>query len=385
MNIYEYQTKDLFRAYDISVPKGYVVESEDQIEKTLRRIETDQAVIKAQIHAGGRGKAGGVQVVDSMSKGIEVAKALLNKPLVTHQTSEEGIMVKTLYFEEACEIESEWYLSLTFNRQESCVTLVFSAYGGVDIESQDASKISKINIDPLEGLSKEGVLNLLDDVKVSNQIKKAFVDLVEKLYTLYLDKDALLIEINPLVISKENKLVALDGKMTIDDNALFRQEDLKDLQDDTRHEREREASNYGLSYVNLEGNIACMVNGAGLALATLDTLWLHGGKAANFLDVGGSASPDQIEKAFEIILKDDKVEGIFINIFGGIMKGEYIAEAIIQSFKDNNKKIPIVLRLEGSGSEAGRHMLEKENIDVIFVDSLDEGAEKIVTEIGGSN
>lgn len=389
MNIHEYQAKAILRQYSINVPNGYLVEKEDEITKALNRIETPVAVIKAQVHAGGRGKAGGVKLVKSISEGVEVSKKMLNSQLVTHQTTAQGVKVRKIYIEEGCQIKSEYYLSFVLDRDCSQIMLICSKAGGMDIEAvaeETPEHIRKATIDPILGL-KDYVLNdIADMLGLPKEAKQDFFNTVKGLYNIYLSKDCNMIEINPLVLSESHEIICLDCKMDFDDNALYRHPDLLELRDiDEMDPKEVKASEYDLSYIALDGNIGCMVNGAGLAMATLDAISAAGGRPANFLDVGGSASEENITKAFEIIVSDPDVRGIFVNIFGGIMQCDVIAKGIIGATRSLDLHIPLVVRLEGSNEVEGKRLLDESGLNIKQVDNLDQGATVVVDLCGGQN
>lgn len=387
MHIHEYQAKGLLREYGVQVLNGFLVENMNQLEPALRRIETDVAVIKAQVHTGGRGKAGGVKLVKSMTEALEAGKNMLHSRLVTHQTTDEGVLVRKLYIEEGCDIDREYYLSFILDRNQSCITIIASPFGGMDIEEvalNNPEGIYKLPIDVEYGIKEYEIMALIQSLGLPKAVHGEFKRIMKSIYKLYLDRDCNMIEINPLVLSKDENLVALDAKIDFDDNALYRQEDnwlLRDI--DEIDVKELEASEYGLSYISLDGHIACMVNGAGLAMATIDGITAAGGIPANFLDVGGSASSDNIAKAMEIILGDDQVKGIFINIFGGIMKCDVVANGLIKATADKEINIPIVVRLEGTNEYEGKALLLSSKLNVDIVKSLDEGARKIVALCGG--
>lgn len=383
MNIHEYQAKDILRSYKVNVPKGEIASSSEEIIRKLRFIESDIVAIKAQIHAGGRGKAGGVKIAASMSEAIEAANEMLNKKLITKQTSSEGQLVRTIYMEEGCSIKNELYLSLLIDRETSSVIIIGSTEGGMDIEevSEDnPSSIIKLPIDAYLGIHPFQIKYLSNKLNIPKENQNDFSTLLSNLYKCFIEKDLSMLEINPLVITTDNKLTPLDVKMTFDDNALkFRHEDIQALRDIyEENPMDYEAKKHGLSYVSLDGNIACLVNGAGLAMATMDSIYSVGGSPANFLDVGGSATKEMISKSIEIILSDKNVCGIFINIFGGIMKCDTIAQGIIEAMLSNGVDIPLVVRLEGNNVEIGNKLLENSKLNIITANSMDEGSKKIV-------
>ena len=383
MNIHEYQAKDILRSYKVNVPKGEIASSSEEIIRKLRFIESDIVAIKAQIHAGGRGKAGGVKIATSMSEAIEAANEMLNKKLITNQTSPEGQLVRTIYMEEGCSIKNELYLSLLIDRETSSVIIIASTEGGMDIEevSEDnPNSIIKLPIDAYLGIQPFQIKYLSNKLSIPKEIQNDFSALLSNLYKKKKKKDLSMLEINPLVITTDNTLTALDVKMAFDDNALkFRHQDIQALRDIYEENPiDYEAKKHDLSYVSLDGNIACLVNGAGLAMATMDSIYSAGGSPANFLDVGGSATKEMISKSIEIILSDKNVRGIFINIFGGIMKCDTIAQGIIEAMLSNGVDIPLVVRLEGNNVEIGNKLLENSKLNIITADSMDEGSKKIV-------
>lgn len=383
MNIHEYQSKLILSAYGIAVPNGFLIENIDDAERIARKIKTDFAVVKAQIHAGGRGKSGGVVVAKSIDDVIEASKKLLNQPLVTHQTGPEGEVVRKLYIEEGCHFKQEFYFSLILNREKACLTYILSKAGGMEIENVPKNEILFLNIDESIELDNESINQAVSFLNIDEKhIKRLMINTKKCL----IEKEALMIEINPLVQTNTGELIALDAKLNFDDNALFRHPDIEGLRDDSNvNQLELEANDCGLAYIKLEGNIGCLVNGAGLAMATMDAISMVGGEAANFLDVGGSADVEKVTKGFDILLKDSNVQGIFVNIFGGIMKCDTIALGIVKALKHSNRKLPIVVRLEGNRADYGRFILEESEYLVEAVTTMDECAIKIVNhvKIGG--
>ncbi len=382
MNIHEYQAKALLKKYNVNALNGFLVEDLMDLEAKIRRIETDVAVIKAQIHAGGRGKAGGVRLAKTFTEAVEAGKALLGSTLVTHQTGDQGQKVRKVYVEEGCDIKKEFYLSVVLDRASSGIAIVASSEGGVDIETVSEERpeaILKLEIDPLIGVRAFHIRRIAATFGISGALLPGLSVLVHGLYQCFVERDAEMIEINPLVVTQSGEWVALDAKMCFDDNALFRNPEIESLRDfDEEDPKEIEASAYGLSYVALSGNIACLVNGAGLAMATMDAIKLSGGSPANFLDVGGSASEEMVKKALTIILSDEQVEGIFVNIFGGIMKCDTIARGIVEAMAESPKKVPLVVRLEGNRVKEGKAFLSDSGLFVASADSMDEGADLIV-------
>lgn len=382
MNIHEYQAKALLKRYGVPVPNGRVIYDSKDATKAAWSIETEIAVVKAQIHAGGRGKAGGVKIAHSIEEVEGFAKELLGNKLITHQTGPKGREVRAVLIEEGCAIHQEYYLAFTLDRAAAKVALIASSSGGMDIEEvakDSPEKIIKAMIDPLIGLSEFQARSICFQLNMPLEYIHDMVLLMKNLYRCFMDKDCLLLEINPLVTTKDHRVIALDAKMNFDENGLFRNQDLLEFRDfHEEDEKETEASQYGLSYISLDGNIGCMVNGAGLAMGTMDMIKFHGGNPANFLDVGGSASEEKVTQAFRIILSDEKVQGIFVNIFGGIMKCDIIAKGIVNGVKEVGLKVPLVVRLEGTNVEQGKEILEQSNLNIVTARTMGEGAEKIV-------
>lgn len=386
MNIHEYQGKQLLRDYGVAVSKGRVAFSPKDAMAVAKEIGTLPIVVKAQIHAGGRGKAGGVKIVKSLDEVRAVAAELIGKQLVTHQTGSEGQEVKRLLVEEGIDIEKEFYIGLVVDRATDRVTLMGSAEGGVEIEEVAASNPEKIFyevIDPVVGLVPFQARRMAFNMEIPSNLVNKAVSFFLGLYKVFSEKDASIVEINPLVVTKDERVLALDAKFNFDDNATFRHKDIMELRDfDEEDPKEIEASKYDLSYISLDGNIGCMVNGAGLAMATMDTIHFYGGEPANFLDVGGGAKKEKVAAAFKIILSDPKVKGIFVNIFGGIMKCDVIAEGVIEAAKEVGLQVPLVVRLEGTNVERGKALLKESGINIVSADSMAEGAKKIVELIG---
>lgn len=385
MNIHEYQAKAILSSYGIPIPEGGVAYTPDEAVQTARDMPEQSSplwVVKAQIHAGGRGKAGGVILTRSLDEVKKAAEKLLHKRLITHQTDPRGQEVKRIYVEQGCSIERELYLSLTLDRSSGLLSFITSASGGVDIEEiakNHPEKIFKISIDPVVGVQDYQVRKLSFSLNLEQKMFKYFDLLLKNLYDAFIQTDASLIEINPLVITTAEDLVALDAKFSFDPNALFRHPQIEVLRDEDEEDpTEKEAKKYGLSYVKLDGNIGCMVNGAGLAMATMDIIQLYGAKPANFLDVGGGADQDKVKAAFKLILADPNVEAILINIFGGIMRCEIIAEGIVAAAKETNLSVPIVVRLQGTNKELGKEILSSSNLPIIAADNLEEAAIKVV-------
>ncbi|MEO4053540.1 ADP-forming succinate--CoA ligase subunit beta [Solibacillus sp. CAU 1738] len=386
MNIHEYQGKEILRKYGVAVPKGKVAFSPDEAVKVAKEIGANVTVVKAQIHAGGRGKAGGVKIAKNLDEVRSYAKELIGKILVTHQTGPEGKEVKRLYIEEGSDIRKEYYLSLVLDRATSRVTMMGSEEGGMDIEEvaeETPEKIFKEIIDPVTGLQPFQARRMAFNMNIPAKLVNKAVNLMLGLYQAFIDKDASIVEINPLVVTGSDEVMALDAKFNFDGNALYRHKDIVELRDfDEEDPKEIEASKYDLSYISLEGNIGCMVNGAGLAMATMDTISYYGGKPANFLDVGGGATAEKVTEAFKIILSDVNVKGIFVNIFGGIMKCDIIAEGVITAAKEVGLAVPLVVRLEGTNVELGKQLLNESRLNIVAADSMADGAQKIVELVG---
>ncbi|MCP1144029.1 ADP-forming succinate--CoA ligase subunit beta [Lysinibacillus endophyticus] len=386
MNIHEYQGKEILRKYGVAVPNGRVAFSPEEAVKVAKELGSNVTVVKAQIHAGGRGKAGGVKIAKNLEEVRTYAKELLGKILVTHQTGPEGKEVKRLYIEEGSDIEKEYYLSFILDRATSRVTLMGSEEGGMDIEEvaeKTPEKIFKEVIDPVTGLLPFQARRMAFNMNIPSKLVNKAAKLMLGLYEAFIDKDASILEINPLVVTGNGEVMALDAKFNFDSNALYRHKDIIELRDfDEEDPKEIEASKYDLSYISLDGNIGCMVNGAGLAMATMDTISYYGGQPANFLDVGGGATTEKVTEAFKIILSDPQVKGIFVNIFGGIMKCDVIAEGVIAAAKQVGLEVPLVVRLEGTNVERGKELLNASGLNIVAADSMADGAEKIVRLVG---
>lgn len=382
MNIHEYQGKEIFRSMGVAVPKGRVAFTAEEAVEKAKELDTEIYVVKAQIHAGGRGKAGGVKIAKSLSEVETYANELLGKQLVTHQTGPEGKEVKRLYIEQGCDIQKEYYVGFVIDRATDRITLMASEEGGTEIEEVAAKtpeKIFKETIDPVVGLSPYQARRIAFNINIPKEsINKAAKFLIS-LYNVFIEKDCSIVEINPLVTTGEGEVLALDAKINFDDNALFRHKDIQELRDlEEEDPKEIEASKYDLSYIALDGDIGCMVNGAGLAMATMDTINHFGGNPANFLDVGGGATKEKVTEAFKIILGDDNVKGIFVNIFGGIMKCDVIAEGIVAAVKEVELTLPLVVRLEGTNVERGKEILNESGLAIEPAATMAEGAQKIV-------
>ena len=382
MNIHEYQGKAIFRSMGVAVPEGRVAFTvEEEVEKA-KELDSNVYVVKAQIHAGGRGNAGGVKIAKSLSEVETYAKELLGKTLVTHQTGPEGKEIKRLYIEEGCDIQKEYYVGFVIDRATDRVTLMASEEGGTEIEkvaAETPEKIFKETIDPVVGLAPYQARRIAFNINIPKEsINKAAKFLVS-LYNVFIEKDCSIVEINPLVTTGDGQVLALDAKLNFDDNALFKHKDIQELRDlEEEDPKEIEASKYDLSYIALDGDIGCMVNGAGLAMATMDTINHFGGNPANFLDVGGGATKEKVTEAFKIILGDENVKGIFVNIFGGIMKCDIIAEGIVAAVKEVELTLPLVVRLEGTNVERGKEILNESGLAIEPAATMAEGAQKIV-------
>ena len=385
MNIHEHQAKDILKKFGAEVPNGEPIFSLDEIDEKFKKIKTDKVVLKAQIHAGGRGKAGGVKIVDNLEQLKEEAKNLLGKVLVTHQTGPQGREVKRLYIEEASDISKEFYLSCLVDRASSKIAFISSAEGGMDIEevaNKTPEKITTTRVSLCKGLTKEDITQVLKPYQLPSESIEQAEKLIQSIFKTLLNTDANLIEVNPLILTKENQVLCLDAKINFDANALYRHPDILELRDfDEEDPAEIEASKYDLAYIKLDGEIGCMVNGAGLAMATMDIIKLYGSEPANFLDVGGGATKEKVSAAFNIILSDKNVKGILINIFGGIMRCDVIAEGVIAAAKETNLSVPLVVRLAGTKFEEGKKILEQSGLKIIPANDLSEAAQKIVEAI----
>lgn len=383
LNIHEYQGKEILALNGVSVPRGKVAFTVDEAILAAELLNSDVWVVKAQIHAGGRGKAGGVKVAKSLAEVKQYASEILGTTLVTHQTGPEGKVVKRLLIEEGCRIKKEYYIGFVVDRSTSRVVLMASEEGGTEIEEvaeKHPEKIIKEVIDPVTGLTSFQARRVAFAINIPNaQINKA-VSFMTGLYRVFIEKDCSIAEINPLVLTEEGNIMALDAKLNFDSNALYRHKDIVAYRDlDEEDEKELEASKFDLSYISLTGNIGCMVNGAGLAMATMDIVKHYGGEPANFLDVGGGATAEKVTEAFKIILSDSSVKGIFVNIFGGIMKCDVIATGIVEAARQVSLQVPLVVRLEGTNVELGQKILKESGIDIVSAGSMADGAKKIVT------
>ena len=388
MNIHEHQAKELLQGFGVAVPKGIAAFTVDEAVSAAKKLGSNVTVVKAQIHAGGRGKAGGVKVVTSAAEVKTEAQRILGSTLVTHQTGPAGKEVQRLYIEEGCDIATELYLSMLVDRGSNQITIIASTEGGMDIEAVAAEtpeRILTISIDPATGLKPHHIRSVANALKLTGTTAKQASGFLSGIYSTFTELDASLVEINPLVVTSSGDLLALDAKMSFDDNALFRQKDVLALRDLTEEdEREVKASEFDLNYIKLDGTIGCMVNGAGLAMATMDIIKLEGGEPANFLDVGGSATTERVTEAFKIILSDKNVEGILVNIFGGIMRCDVIAEGVVEAARTLGLTKPLVVRLEGTNVEKGKQIMGESGLAIISADNLGDAAKKIVAAVKGA-
>ncbi|KKB75617.1 MULTISPECIES: ADP-forming succinate--CoA ligase subunit beta [Bacillus] len=383
MNIHEYQGKEVLRKYGVTVPEGKVAFTADEAVKAAESLSGPVYVVKAQIHAGGRGKAGGVKIAKSTDEVKAYAEELLGKTLVTHQTGPDGREIKRLLIEEGCDIKKEYYVGLVLDRATSRIVLMASEEGGTEIEEvaeKTPEKIVKEVIDPAVGLQSYQAKKIAFAINIPKELVNQAVKFMMGLYTAFVEKDCSIAEINPLVVTGDGKVMALDAKLNFDSNALYRQKDILEYRDlDEEDPKEIEASKYDLSYISLDGNIGCMVNGAGLAMSTMDIIKHYGGEPANFLDVGGGATAEKVTEAFKIILSDQNVKGIFVNIFGGIMKCDVIAEGVVEATKQVGLTLPLVVRLEGTNVDLGKKILDESGLNITSAESMADGAQKIVS------
>ncbi|HIB24976.1 MAG TPA: ADP-forming succinate--CoA ligase subunit beta [Gammaproteobacteria bacterium] len=382
MNLHEYQSKELFRNAGIPTLEGMVADSPQQARKAAKQLQGDQWAVKAQVHAGGRGKAGGVKMAKSLDDVELIASTMLGSRLITKQTDQMGLPINLVYIECGTQIIFEFYLSLVIDRTKESWTFIASSEGGVDIEmvaEKTPEKINKYTIDPAIGIDTHQLSLMAEKLNLDVNLQEQFIAITKKIFVLAKDADASQVEINPLIVDQNNTFIALDAKIVVDDNSLFRQPELALLKDSSQeNDIEQRASENGLSYVSLDGNIACMVNGAGLAMATMDLIKIHGGEPANFLDVGGDATTQRVTAAFELILENRNVSAILVNIFGGIVRCDVIAEGIIDAVKTTNSSLPIVVRLEGTNVQSGKAKLMESGLDIISADDLSDAAEKVV-------
>jgi succinyl-CoA synthetase beta subunit len=388
MKIHEYQAKAILARYGVTTPRGEVAFTKEEAREGAQRLKSNVVVVKAQIHAGGRGKAGGVKLAHSPDEAAEIASRMLGMNLVTIQTGPAGRIVKRLLIEEGLDIKRELYLSLLVDRATAHVIFMASAAGGMEIEEvakKDPSSILRETIHPSVGLQPYQARKLAFGLGLSGEAANRAAPFFQALYRAFVDTDASMLEINPCVLTGDGRLVALDAKMTFDDNGLFRHTDLRGLRDlDEEDPLEVEASKYGLNYIKLDGNVACMVNGAGLAMATMDIIKYSGGSPANFLDVGGGASAEQVKNAFRILLSDSGVKAVFINIFGGILRCDVLATGVVAAAKDLQVKIPVVVRMEGTNVELGQQILRESGLNFTIANGMKDGAEKVVALAGGA-
>ena len=385
MNIHEYQAKELLKSYNVPTVPGFLALNPDEAINAAEKIGGDVWVVKAQIHAGGRGKGGGVKVVKSLDEVKSVADEIIGMNLVTHQTGPEGQEVRKVYIEKGTNIVEELYLSIVVDRSNSRVNFIASTEGGMDIEevaAETPEKIITVDVDPSTGLDEKDIITISKALGLEESLYAKSADLLKNLYSAFTDTDMSLLEINPLVLTGDNDLICLDAKVNFDGNALFRHPDIEDLRDpDEEDPAELAANKIGLTYIKLDGNIGCLVNGAGLAMATMDIIKLYGEEPANFLDVGGSATKDKVTEAFKIILSDEKVKGILVNIFGGIMRCDVVAEGILDAAREINISVPLVVRLEGTKVDEGKRIIEESDLKVISGSDLDDAAQKITKAI----
>ena len=385
MNIHEHQAKEILKKYGAVVPDGVFSHSVEELLEKAKLLKTEKLVLKAQIHAGGRGKAGGIKIINTIEELGVAAKEMLGKNLITHQTGPQGRNVKRLYVESSSKIDKEFYLSCLVDRTSSKITFISSDQGGMDIEEvakNNPKKIITTNINLENKISDEDCKKIIEIFNLDLDAKKQATNLIKSIYKMFVELDANLVEINPLILTKENKIICLDAKMSFDDNALFRHPEILKLRDFNEEEKiEIEASKYDLSYIKLEGSIGCMVNGAGLAMATMDIIKLQGEEPANFLDVGGGASKEKVSAAFKIILSDTNVKGILINIFGGIMRCDILAQGVVDAAKEIKIEVPLVVRLAGTKFEEGKKILDNSGLKIISASDLSDAVKKIVQAI----
>ncbi len=385
MNIHEHQAKELIAEFGAPISKGVVIYNLNEIDEKVSNLKSNKFVVKAQIHAGGRGKAGGVKIVENLEQLKKEAQNLLGKNLITPQTGPAGKKVKRLYIEEASEISKEFYLSCLIDRQSSKIAFISSREGGMDIEKvamDSPEKIITTKVDYSKDLSQGDIEKILSPFQLENSQKIEGANLIHSIYKTLISKDASLIEINPLIITKSGKIICLDAKINFDDNALFRRPEILKLRDlNEEDSKEIEASKHDIAYIKLDGSIGCMVNGAGLAMATMDIIKLYGEEPANFLDVGGGASKEKVSAAFKLILSDKNVKGILINIFGGIMRCDVLAQGVVNAAKETKLSVPLVVRLAGTNFEEGKKILEESNLKILSASDLNDAAKKIVNAI----
>ena len=388
MNIHEYQAKELFREYGVRTLQGVVASNPEEAANACKQLGGNIWVVKAQVHAGGRGKGGGIVLCRTADEVYEAASNLIGKRLITPQTTSEGVEVRKVYVEEGCNISKELYLGIVLDREKELPVMMASIEGGVEIEEvahKNPEKILKVHIDPITGLGDWQAREIAFGLGLEgNQIKNC-IKFMKRLYKLFIELDCSIVEINPLVVNTANEIIALDAKINFDSSALFKHADVEKLRDTNEEEPlETKANEVGLNYIKLDGEIGCMVNGAGLAMATMDIIKLHGGEPANFLDVGGGASSKQVAEGFRVILSDPEVKAIFVNIFGGIMRCDFIAEGIIEAANEIEMNVPLIVRLAGTNVELGKKMLSESGLDLIPADDMDDGAKKAIKAIGGN-
>ena len=385
MNIHEYQAKKLLKEFGVPVPRGVYGRSVEEIIQKSKNLKTEKYVLKAQIHAGGRGKAGGVKIVDNFKDLEKQAKDLFGKKLITNQTGAQGKEVKRLYVEESSKIQNEFYLSCLIDRASSKIAFISSDQGGMDIEEiakKNPEKINTTRVNFKESVSDSDCEKIINIFNLKENIKKDGINLIKSIYKMFIETDANMVEINPLILTQDNNIICLDAKINFDDNALFRHPEILELRDLNEEDpTEIEASKHDLAYIKLDGSIGCMVNGAGLAMATMDIIKLYGHEPANFLDVGGGASKEKVSAAFKIILSDKNVKGILINIFGGIMRCDILAQGVVDAAKEIKISVPLVVRLAGTNSKEGNEILNNSGLKIISANDLNDAAKKIVEEI----
>ena len=385
MNIHEYQAKKILKDFGAAIPNGVVITDLKNFDKEIKKFNTEKLVLKAQIHSGGRGKAGGIKLVNSKTELIKEANKMFGKVLVTHQTGPKGKEVKRLYIEEVSEIKKEFYLSCLVDRESSKIAFISSAQGGIDIEkvaSETPNKIITTKMELGDSIEQEDFNKIVKPFLLNDDQRKNANNLVQALFKILQEKDASLIEINPLIITKDERLICLDAKMNFDDNAIFRRPEIFSLRDLNEEDSEEiEANKHNLAYIKLNGSIGCMVNGAGLAMATMDIIKLYGGEPANFLDVGGGASKEKVTTAFKLILSDKNVKGVLINIFGGIMRCDVLAQGVVDAAKEMNLNIPLVVRLAGTNFEKGKAILDQSGLKILSATDLNDAAKKVVEAI----
>jgi len=385
MNIHEHQAKQILKKYGVPVPEGIFALTVEELIKKAKSLKTEKFVLKAQIHAGGRGKAGGVKILNNISELTKASSELLGKKLITPQTGPEGREVKRLYVEESSNIEKEFYLSCLVDRASSKIAFISSDQGGMDIEevaSKTPKKIITTKIDIGDNILDSDCEKIIEIFSLKNNAKNQAISLIKSIYKMFISTDASMVEVNPLILTKEEKIICLDAKVNFDDNALFKHPDIVELRDLNEEDpTEIEASKYNLSYIKLDGSIGCMVNGAGLAMATMDIIKLNGEEPANFLDVGGGASKEKVSAALKIILLDKNVKGILINIFGGIMRCDVLAQGVVDAAKEINISVPLVVRLAGTNFKEGKEILDNSSLKLISAENLDDAAKKIVNAI----